>query len=76
MGQLSIAQGDLTFTDVDTNEYTLEGLIQWNPPPDEHVVQSYDVWIVPDQVRFVHVCFLEQINVSHQCEIRLYIQNH
>jgi len=28
----------------------LEGLIQWSPPPDESVVDSYDVWIVPDQV--------------------------
>ena len=42
--------GDLQFTDIDTDEYYLEGLIQWSPPPDESVVDSYDVWIVPDQV--------------------------
>ena len=42
-------RGDLQFTDIDTDEYYLEGLIQWSPPPDESVVDSYDVWIVPDQ---------------------------
>eukprot|EP00435_Cladocopium_sp_Y103_P030583 s98_g7.t1 len=43
---------DLQFTDIDTDEYYLEGLIQWSPPPDESVVDSYDVWIVPDQYQY------------------------
>ncbi|CAE7477121.1 unnamed protein product, partial [Symbiodinium microadriaticum] len=40
---------NVQFTDIDTDEYLIEGVIRWDPPADEASVLHYAVWVSHDK---------------------------
>lgn len=55
----ALGQGNLSFTDVATNKYELEGIVRWEPPLDISQVVDLQLWMVPGQARSGQAPFLE-----------------